>query len=107
MNLVGAIGFRTVYSWQELVSFTGLKRTHLASLERNGVLMKSGKGFYPFSQKNVNEFLTSMNNGRIQIGLRGRDAPCQKETGKFSKGSSQSGKTALSNTSTDLVLQKT
>lgn len=70
MNLVPAIGFRTVYSWQEAAKFVGLTRNQLHHLVYSGRLTKRHKGNWPFAQSDLNEFLCRLNSGRVEIGIR-------------------------------------
>lgn len=70
MNLVSAIGRRAVYSWDEVSGFLGLKKDQVKAIVRSGYLNKAYEGMFPFSQKDVNEFITKLNAGTIQLGVR-------------------------------------
>ena len=65
MKLVSAIGMRTVYSWAEVCSFTGMGVESLKWKVRNGDLVKRYSGQFPFDQSDVNDFLHRLNNGKI------------------------------------------
>ena len=65
MTLVSAIGMRTVYSWAEVCEFTGLGQDQLKGLVHANKLVKRYSGAFPFDQKDVNEFLHRLNNGKI------------------------------------------
>jgi hypothetical protein len=71
MNLICAIGHRTVYSWKETASFLGMTVSQVKNLVRRDHIVKRHSGIYPFTQKDINEFLVAMNAGRIVLGLRG------------------------------------
>jgi hypothetical protein len=73
MNLVGAIGHRTVYSNKEAAQFLGLTIKQVQWLVYSGKLVRRHSGMFPFSQQDLNSFLTRLNAGQIKIG-RGRKA---------------------------------
>jgi hypothetical protein len=75
MNLVGAVGMRTVYSWTEVCAFLGMTRNQVHSLVYNGKLIKRHAGSFPFAQKDVNQFITHLNAGEIEMGVRNRVGP--------------------------------
>ena len=70
MNLVGAIGFRTVYSCAEVAGFLGMTKRQVEYLHGRGQLVKFSIGKYPYRQKDVNEFISRLNCGEIVIGAR-------------------------------------
>jgi hypothetical protein len=71
MTTCAAIGLRTVYTWAETAQILGVTRQQVRSMVRAGHLHKRHDGMFPFSQPDINEFLTRLNAGRICMG-RGR-----------------------------------
>ena len=63
MNMVSAISVRTVYSWKEVCSFLGMRRTQVNGHVYKNRLVKRYRDPYPFDQKDLNDFILLLNNG--------------------------------------------
>lgn len=65
MNLAPQIGKRSVFTWQETMTFLGFNRNQVRYLVDSGKLKKAYSGKWPFTQKDVNEFLVRLNSGKV------------------------------------------
>lgn len=65
MTLVPQKGFRSVYTWSEVMEFFGMKRRQVKWLIESGQLVKRHKGKFPFAQADVNSFLNKLNAGKV------------------------------------------
>lgn len=68
MNLIGAIGARTVYTWDEVCGFLGMSRLQVKGFVRKHELVKRYDGAFGFDQGDVNDFLHRLNHGKIKFG---------------------------------------
>ena len=70
MNLTPAYGARTRYTWKEVCDWLQMPLRSVRTLVYSHKLPKAFNDRYPFTQKDINQFVTHWNAGRIQFGVR-------------------------------------
>lgn len=68
--MIPMIGFREVFNVAEVAKMLGFTVRQVQHLSETGRLKKFGSGLYPYHQKDINEFLTRLNAGKVQFGVR-------------------------------------
>ena len=64
MNLIPTKGFRAVYTMAEVCEFLGMTPRQVEYRIEAGQLKRSNSGKFGFAQKDVNQFLVKLNNGK-------------------------------------------